>query len=100
MIRKFSIYKGLQKPLIYKGFKGKFIAWGIASLIIGLITGGFIGAITNMYLGGFLMICTIASGLAFTFYQQKNGLHYKTRAKGVFIHPIRLKIHYGLKTKK
>ena len=52
MIRRFSIYKGLQKPLVYRGFKGKFIGWGIGSLVLGLVGGGLIGALTSMYLGG------------------------------------------------
>ncbi|MES2872256.1 MAG: DUF4133 domain-containing protein [Daejeonella sp.] len=95
MIRKFSIYKGLQKPLVYKGFKGKFIAWGIGSLALGLVSGGLLGALTNMYLGGIVTILSIAGGLSYTFFQQKNGLHSKTRHKGVFIHPINLKINYA-----
>lgn len=95
MIRKFSIYKGLQKPLVYKGFKGKFIGWGIGSLVLGLVFGGLIGALSNMYLGGVVTIATIAGGLSFTFYQQKNGLHSKSRFRGLFIHPIHLKNNYA-----
>ena len=95
MTTRYSIYKGLQKPLIYKGFKGKFIGWGIGSLVIGLLTGGFIGAISNMYLGSFLTIAIIAGGLVFTFQYQKKGLYSKTRHRGIFIHRNSLKIRYA-----
>ncbi|OOG19639.1 DUF4133 domain-containing protein [Sphingobacterium sp. CZ-UAM] len=94
MITKYSIYKGLQRPLVYRGFKGKFIGWGIGFLILGLVGGGLIGALTNMYLGGTITILIIAAGLTFTFYRQKAGLHDKTRYKGISIHSTRLKKNY------
>lgn len=94
MLRQFSIYKGLQKPLVYRGFKGKFIAWGIGSLIAGLVIGGLIGALSSMYLGGFITLVTIAAGLSYTFHKQKNGLHAKTKSKGIFIHHVKLKKNY------
>ena len=93
MMRKYAIYKGLQKPLIYRGFKGKFIAWGISSLVIGLVSGGLTGALTSMYLGGAVTIITIASGLFYTFQKQKGGLHSKSRHKGVFVHPVNFQSH-------
>ena len=56
MAKQFSIYKGLQKPLIYKGFQGKFIGWGIASLDVGLVQGGVMGRLSavlrSLLLGG------------------------------------------------
>lgn len=94
MLRHFSIYKGLQKPLVYRGFKGKFIGWGIGSLVAGLVSGGLIGAITNMYIGGLITIVSIAAGLSYTYHRQKAGLHDKKRTKAIFIHPVNLKKNY------
>lgn len=99
MATKYAIYKGLQKPLIYRGFKGKFIYWGIGSLVSGLILGGLVGAFTSMYLGGFLTITLICAGLGYTFYRQKDGLHTKKRHKGVIVHPVKLKISYATRKK-
>lgn len=48
-MERYPIYKGLEQPLSYRGFKGKFIGWGISSLIGGLFFGGMIGAASNMY---------------------------------------------------
>lgn len=91
----YPIYKGLQKPLVYRGFKGKFIYWGVASLVLGLVFGGGIGAMTNMYFGGFLTILAISGGLGYTFHRQGRGLHSKTLKRGVLIHPANIKISYG-----
>jgi len=93
-MRLFSIYKGLQKPLVYRGFKGKFIAWGICSLVLGLILGGLAGTLINMYFGGLVTLSAIAAGLIYTFSKQKNGLHDKTRSEGIFIHQVNLKPGY------
>lgn len=95
MIRRFSIYKGLQKPLVYRGFKGKFIGWGIGSLALGLVGGGLTGALTSMYLGGLVTILAIAGGLTYTFHRQKGGLHDKSKHKGVYIQPVNLSNSYA-----
>lgn len=100
MGKQFPIYKGLQKPLMYKGFKGKFIGWGIASLVMGLVLGGLIGSLTHMVFGGFLTIGTITGGLYFTSLQQKKGLHNKTRNQGVFLPPTDLRPFHHDKTQK
>ena len=84
MAKQFPIYKGLQKPLIYRGFQGKFIGWGIASLVIGVMLGGLIGSLTSMVLGGVITISIIVLGLFLTSQQQKKGLHSKTIYQGVF----------------
>lgn len=89
------MYKGLQKPLVYRGFKGKFIAYGISSLGLGLVLGGVSGALLNMYIGGLITIASIGGGLGYTFSKQQSGLHDKTKSKGIFIHKIYLRRGYG-----
>ncbi len=84
MAREFMIYKGLQKPLIYRGFQGKFIAWGVACLVLGLVTGGVVGALVNILFGAVMMLGVIVGGLFYTSIQQKKGLHNKSNQKGIF----------------
>jgi hypothetical protein len=91
MTRRYPIYKGLQKPLVYRGFKGKFIFWGIGALLAGLILGGLTIALVNMWLGALVLIACIVGGLLYVAAKQKNGLHSKTGHKAIFIHPTRLK---------
>ncbi|WP_231426455.1 DUF4133 domain-containing protein [Pedobacter sp. Leaf250] len=91
-MERYPIYKGLAQPLSYKGLKGKYIGWGIASLASGLFFGGLIGAFSSMYLG--ILISFFLSGglFSYTLYRQKGGLHNKSKAIGLFIHQNRLKL--------
>ncbi len=84
MAKQFPIYRGLQKPLIYRGFQGKFIGWAIASLVLSLVLGGTIGSMTWKFLGVFIGVGGFVGGLMFTSHQQKKGLYFKTRHRGVF----------------
>lgn len=90
MERTFSIYKGLQKPLVYRGFAGKFIYWGIASLLAGLVFGALAIALLNMLLGVFVMAGCIGGGLMYTASRQKKGLHQKKRSTGIFHVPSKI----------
>lgn len=83
----FNVYKGLQKPLVFKGFKGKYIYWGIASVVFSLIIGGVVGMMINGILGAVAMILCIILGYLLTAAQQKKGLHSKNRARGIYIIP-------------
>ncbi|WP_316824753.1 DUF4133 domain-containing protein [Pedobacter miscanthi] len=95
--RRYQLYKGLQKPLSYKGLKGKFIGWGASALVGGLISGGLIGAMLNMYFGALFSLVVISSMFMLILSRQRKGLHTKTRHRGIFIQPSRLKISYGNK---
>jgi hypothetical protein len=94
MAKKFAVYKGLQKPLIFKGFKGKFIYWGIAFLLTGLVAGALVMSLVNMWLGAFVLIGCISGGLIYTASRQKGGLHSKSRSSQTLIlnHYVRKKI--------
>lgn len=91
MSKKFAIYKGLQKPLVFRGFAGKFIYWGIGCLLAGLVFGALTMSLVNMWLGAVVLTGSIAGGLLYIAGKQKNGLHDKSRATGVYVHSLRLK---------
>ena len=92
MARKYAVYKGLQKPLIFKGFKGKFIYWGLGFLLTGLVLGALTMSLINMWLGALVLTGCIIGGLLFTAGKQKGGLHVKNRGTGIIILN-----HYGRK---
>ncbi len=100
MTRRFAVYKGLQKPLIFKGFKGKFIYWGVGCLLAGLVFGALTMTIVNMWLGALVLVGAIAGGLFYITGKQKNGLNEKTHSHAVHIHPPNFKklIFYARKT--
>ena len=92
MVRKYAIYKGLQKPLVFKGFKGKFIYWGFGFLLAGLVLGALLMSLVNMWLGAVVLIGVVTGGLLYTASRQKDGLHTKSRDTSIFILN-----HYGAK---
>lgn len=85
-MNEFSIYKGLQKPLVFKGFKGKFIYWGAGFIGGGLVFGGLISSVVSGLVGIIVFVVTIFGGLYYTARQQKRGLYRKNIDKNVIIH--------------
>jgi len=91
MAKRFPIYKGLQRPLVFRGFKGKFIYWGVGSLLAGLVLGALTMALVNMWLGAMVLIGSIVGGLLYIAGKQKKGLHEKSRASGIYVHSLNFK---------
>ncbi|RYE15345.1 MAG: plasmid transfer protein [Sphingobacteriaceae bacterium] len=91
MTDKYNVYKGLQKPLVYKGFKGKFIYWGLGFVLSGLIAGAVSMAVINKLFGAMVLLGSIIGGLFYTATQQKKGLHTKKRYIGLYVHRASLK---------
>ena len=91
MAKKFAVYKGLQKPLVFKGFQGKFIYWGVGILLGGLVLGAITMALVNMWLGALVLAGSITGGLLYLAGKQKKGLHSKTRSREILIHSSNLK---------
>ena len=91
MEKQFAVYKGLQKPLIFRGFKGKFIYWGLGSLLAGLVLGALTMSLVNMWLGALVLIGSVVGGLLYIAGKQKKGLHEKTRSSGIYIHQLNFK---------
>ena len=82
----FAIYKGLQRPLVFKMFKGKFIYYATGVMITGVITAGLITAIISSIAGLIVLFMVTVPGLLFVINKQKDGLRYKRREKAIFMH--------------
>lgn len=85
--KEYTVYKGLQAPLVFKGFKGKYIYRGLAVIFLAFIVSSITAAIANFYLG----IIALGGGLFGGFFmlatQQKKGLYSKNKDTGIFISP-------------
>lgn len=86
MAIQYNVYKGLQKPLQYKGFKGKFIYWGLGFLLLGLVAGAISMTVINKWFGAIVLVGCVVGGLLYTGSSQKRGLHNKKRHNAIFIH--------------
>lgn len=82
----FAIYKGLQRPLVFKMFKGKFIYYAAGVLVAGIIIAGLITAIISSIAGLIALFVLTVPGLLYVINKQKEGLHNKRRERAIFIH--------------
>ena len=81
----FAIYKGLQRPLAFKMFKGKFIYYAAGVLTMGIIIAGLITAIISSIVGLTVLFMVTVPGFLYVIKKQKEGLHNKRKEKTIFI---------------
>ncbi len=81
----FNVYKGLQRPLIFKSLKGKFIYWGMACLLGAFISAVLLSTLVHPVAGISGLIVISLVGLFFIHNKQKKGLHNKTKSTGTYI---------------
>jgi hypothetical protein len=81
----FEVYKGLQKPIVFKSFKGKYIYWGVGSILIALIAAMLVSSLVNLFWGLGSMSFILGAGLGFTAYRQQRGP--KKASNGIIIIP-------------
>jgi len=82
----FAIYKGLQRPLVFKMFKGKFIYYAAGVLVTGIIIAGLITALISSIMGLIVLFMVTVPGLLYVINKQKDGLQDKRRERAIFIH--------------
>lgn len=81
----YNVYKGLQKPLIFKGFKGKFIYIGGACVVGALLLCAVVSTLSSFLWGGVTLVIVMFGGLGITAQMQKKGLHKKDKRTGIYI---------------
>ena len=89
--RAHALYKGLQRPLVFKFLRGRFIYWGLGSIVAGIVAGGIASAVLSSVAGLVTLIAVSLPLLMYTISKQKQGLHSKTRHRAVFMVLPRIK---------
>ena len=81
----YPVFKGLQRPLEFLGFQGRYIYWA-AGTVRGAILLFLIFHIALGFLAG-LVVATVVLGIGsiLLFVKQRKGLHTKKEHKGLFI---------------
>lgn len=81
----YPVFKGLQRPLEFLGFQGRYIYWA-AGTACGAIVGFIIGYVAVNFVVALVVATVIlAFGGVMTFLKQRKGLHSKNEEKGIFI---------------
>jgi len=81
----YPVFKGLQRPLEFLGFQGRYIYWA-AGTAGGAIVGFIIGYVAVSFVVALVVATLIlAFGGVMTFLKQRKGLHSKNEEKGIFI---------------
>ena len=88
----YPIFRGLQRPLEFMGFQGRYIYWAAATARTAIV--GFILAycLLGFLAGLIVLVVALCTGAALIFLKQQKGLHSKRNDKGVFIlaHTLRM----------
>ena len=82
----FNSYKGLQKPLVFKMFKGPYIYKALGILIAALLACIICGIVGNLVIGLLLLLAIGLGGLLLLLKKQKkDGLYKKDKSEGLYI---------------
>lgn len=80
----YSVYKGLQKPLIFKGLKGKFIYIGGACVIGALLVSAIVSTLASFMWGGITLVIIMFGGLGIISQLQRKGLHKRQTKRRIY----------------
>ena len=82
----YPVFKGVQKPLEFMGFQGRYIYWA-AGTVGGAIVGFIIAyCLVGFVVGLIVLVVAISAGAALIFLKQRKGLHTKKSDQGVYIY--------------
>ena len=82
----YPLFRGLQRPLEFMGLQGRYIYWAA-----GAVGGAILGFIIAYCIAGFVaglitLVAFVVTGAALVMFKQRQGLHSKKVARGVFVY--------------
>ena len=81
----FPAYKGVQRPIMFKSLKGKYIYFAMFFGTVGLIIGLILMSTVGFKIGLPFMVIVSGGGILYCLGKQKRGLHSKRNDRGTFI---------------
>ena len=79
----YPVYKGLKKPFVFKGYKGKFIYYAAGGILLSIVIGA-IGTSYNMIFGVIAMVIGVVATIYFVgHFQKTKGLFNKTKSGNI-----------------
>lgn len=95
---RYQVYKGAQKPIEFKGFKGKFIYQGLGGGFLILIICGVIMSKASAIYGAISLFTFLPGWLFYLAQKQKKGLANKKKTVAIIIYPNTKILNYHEKT--
>jgi len=84
--RSYNVYKGLQRPIQFKGLKGNYIYYAFALALVSLVVGVIFTMFSSILVGSTSIVVVAFGGIiGMALYQRKYGLYRKNAIKGTFI---------------
>jgi len=82
----YNVYKGLQRPIQFKGLKGSYIYIAFSIAVGSLFVSIIVSTLSSFLTGCFAMAIFAFGGIiGMALYQRKYGLYRKNTVKGVFV---------------
>ena len=82
----YPMFKGLQKPLEFMGFQGRYITCAAETVVGGILSIIIVYCILGLVAGLIVLAVTLCIGAALIFFKQRRGLHTKKEEHGIFIY--------------
>ncbi len=80
----FRVYKGLQKPLVFKNLKGRYIFWAGGALGGSFLLCIVVGMLVSMIYGLISLFVSAAVSMGYVLYRQSKGLYSHKTAYGYY----------------
>ena len=82
----YLFYKGLQKPLEFMGIRGRFIIIAAVTVVGSFLSYFLLTVFLESIIAVFVTVTFVFGGLITIYLKQKQGLHAKRRARGLFVY--------------
>lgn len=86
----YKIYKGVSKPLMFKGFKGNYIYMAGACLGLAIIIMIMLSGTLGFIVSGVISIAVGGGGITFILKKQSEGMNKGKKDTGIYIVKNRL----------
>lgn len=83
--KEYPVFKGVQKPLIFMGLAGRYIAWAAAGALGCFLLFAISFAVFGLGAGILALALGLSSTMGLISYRQKKGLHTKRIMEGVHV---------------
>ena len=85
----YQMFKGLQRPLEFKGLQGRYITWAAVTAGVGILGFMLVYALVGFLVALAFAAVSISSGIGLIMVKQRKGLYSKKNDKGIYVYAYR-----------